>query len=243
MIDRETMDKFYQPFDDDLIQFKVQSINGDAAIMVAYVDARDVINRLNESGLPWSDEYEVNATHNGFWAKCRLTVADEVREGVGIGDDPKAAESDALKRAALKFGIGMHLWKSHSVKVPWDSITKKPKITRQEILSLWKEGKAGANPFDQIEEVGAEPSQHSPPSSPPVKKPSGYATAKQVGFIKKLIGEKFNNPGEVYQAILDHYGVTDETKIPFDAARETIDHLLGKQKSETLHELLAIVGD
>lgn len=31
-------------------------------------------------------------------------------DGIGEGEDPKAAESDALKRAAMRFGLGLHLW-------------------------------------------------------------------------------------------------------------------------------------
>ncbi len=41
----------------------------------------------------------------------RLTVVNGMpKDGVGVGDTPKNAESDAFKRAASKWGYGLHLW-------------------------------------------------------------------------------------------------------------------------------------
>ena len=43
-----------------------------------------------------------------------LTVVIDGREvqvdGIGLGSDPKNAESDALKRAARSVGVALHLW-------------------------------------------------------------------------------------------------------------------------------------
>jgi hypothetical protein len=46
----------------------------------------------------------------------RLTCFGVTREDVGEGDDPKAAFSDAIKRAAVHFGVGRALY---ALRLPW----------------------------------------------------------------------------------------------------------------------------
>ena len=82
----------------------------------AHIDARDVMNRLDEVvGFDgWSDSYQV--LNNGKNVECTLTVmgisktdVGQIHDG-GFADPLKSAYSDALKRAAVKFGIGRHLY-------------------------------------------------------------------------------------------------------------------------------------
>jgi hypothetical protein len=83
----------------------------------AYIDARDVENRLDEVvGMEnWSDTYEPFGKDA---VQCHLTVLGVLKSGIGYPnsarddeEEPlKAAESDALKRAAVKFGIGRFLY-------------------------------------------------------------------------------------------------------------------------------------
>lgn len=112
--------KLAQPFDLSEIQLKVQATNKDRTrgMVVAYIDARAVIDRLDEVVGPegWHDTYEVltNTTQDGVRlveVLCRLTIGDVYKEDVGEGDSMKAAFSDALKRAAVKFGIGRYLYR------------------------------------------------------------------------------------------------------------------------------------
>ena len=107
-------EKLAKPFNDKQIKFKVQTKpnqNG-LAMVASYVDARDVINRLNEAAPgQWRDEYAITPlAPNGYYALCKLTIGDITRQDVGESDTPKGAVSDALKRAAVKFGIGIHLY-------------------------------------------------------------------------------------------------------------------------------------
>lgn len=101
---------------------QVKQRDGRGGLTFSYVDARDVENRLDEVVGPdgWSDEYEV-VDPQRMGIKCRLTVLGVYKEGVGYpnnavgstreSEEPgKDAESDALKRAAVKFGIGRHLY-------------------------------------------------------------------------------------------------------------------------------------
>jgi hypothetical protein len=100
-----------RPFTPAAVKFKVQATwpkeKPDAALIVAYIDARLAIERLN-AVCPhlWADSYE--PTNKGLmW--CHLTVDGITRHDVGEGKD-KGLVSDALKRAAVHFGVGVSLY-------------------------------------------------------------------------------------------------------------------------------------
>lgn len=107
-----------RPFTPAAIRFKIQAGGGTKqqpakGLVIVYIDARLAIERLNRVvGLGWSDTY--SAVNGGLL--CRLTVLGVTREDVGIAGDsgqggsPKAIVSDALKRAAVKFGVGVSLY-------------------------------------------------------------------------------------------------------------------------------------
>lgn len=100
------------------IKFKVQATGSKSAMVVAYIDARLAIERLNML-VPelWSDRYE---PYDGKHTLCHLTVGDITRSDVGNGQG-KAGYSDALKRAAVKFGIGVSLYAIPQRFLPFDS--------------------------------------------------------------------------------------------------------------------------
>lgn len=125
-----------EPFDPSELKYKPQVVNGDRAIAVAYIDARLVQDRLDEVVGPenWEDDYE--QLPSGC-VHCRLRVRIDgewvVKQDAGSpseqpdeGDRTKASFSDALKRAAVKFGIGRYLYK---LPVAWcDYNPKKRRI-------------------------------------------------------------------------------------------------------------------
>ena len=113
------------PFPAEEIQWRVEAISKDKkrALVVPYVDARAVLDRLDEVVGPenWHDAYEVLPKDGGTFAvKARLTVLGVTKEDVGEGDSLKAAFSDALKRAAVKFGVGRHLYRMEKTWVDYD---------------------------------------------------------------------------------------------------------------------------
>lgn len=98
-----------RPFAPSAIKFKIQATWPKGAMVVAHLDARLVIERLNHvCGLDWSDAYREHPAAKHLW--CDLTVQGVTRSDVGQGDDGKAAVSDALKRAAVHFGIGVSVY-------------------------------------------------------------------------------------------------------------------------------------
>lgn len=115
------------PFPKEAIHWRVQGKpferNGTfSAMALAYIDARDVMDRLDEACGPenWQDDYTV--TPNGLTI-CRIgiRVGDEwVWKSDGAGETAvegkKGGISDALKRAAVHWGIGRYLYRLDS---PW----------------------------------------------------------------------------------------------------------------------------
>lgn len=103
-----------KPFTPQAVKFKVQTTyGGDASgpaggMIVAYIDARLVVERLNHV-CPhlWFDEYQAL---EGGKLMCRLTVDGISRRDIGEGYAGKGLYSDALKRAAVKFGVGVSLY-------------------------------------------------------------------------------------------------------------------------------------
>jgi hypothetical protein len=114
------------------VRFKIQNAADEAAQVAAYVDARLVFDRLDHvCGERWSARCEElpealippPVDRNGelkgpppLYVRCRLALYGVTREDVGEGQDPKAAFSDAIKRAAVHFGVGRALY---AMRLPW----------------------------------------------------------------------------------------------------------------------------
>lgn len=110
-----------RPF--DVSQVKVRALQTTKDRMrghlAFYIDARDVLDRLDEVVGPenWHDEYQVLG--DGI-VMCRLSVAGVTKSDVGTGDDFKSAFSDSLKRAAVRWGIARYLYSVPSIWGPLD---------------------------------------------------------------------------------------------------------------------------
>lgn len=109
---REAAVHLRKPFTPQAVKFKVQTTFGGepptGGMIVAYIDARLVVERLNHV-CPhlWFDEYQAL---EGGKLMCRLTVDEISRRDIGEGYAGKGLYSDALKRAAVKFGVGVSLY-------------------------------------------------------------------------------------------------------------------------------------
>ncbi|PCI04597.1 MAG: hypothetical protein COB78_09910 [Hyphomicrobiales bacterium] len=112
-------------FPESDIHWRAQTLtkNGDKALALAYLDARNVMDRLDDiCGMDgWQDRYEVH----GAKTICYLSIkiGDEwVTKADGAGDTAVEAEkgglSDAFKRSAVKWGIGRYLYSLDAVWVP-----------------------------------------------------------------------------------------------------------------------------
>ncbi len=122
------------PFDPQEVRFKPAVISGSRALALAYVDARVIQDRLDTvlGVLGWQDSYRC-LEDGSVMCRLRLRIGDEWITKVDVGspseqgdagDRRKAAFSDALKRAAVKFGIGRYLYRLPSQWVDYDTHKK-----------------------------------------------------------------------------------------------------------------------
>jgi hypothetical protein len=116
--------KLYDEFPREAIHWRAQSVTNDGtkAMALAYIDARDVMDRLDSVVGPenWQDRYEETATGRVL-CSISIRIGDEwITKSDGAGntdvEGEKGALSDALKRAAVKWGIGRYLY---SIPAPW----------------------------------------------------------------------------------------------------------------------------
>jgi len=135
-----------KPFPPDVVNWKPQTISQDKtrALAVAYIDARDVAERLDEVVGP------------DKWAVDHKQVNDQLLTGVGIltdtgwvwkwdlgmvereGDEAMSAKgslSDGLKRAAVLWGIGRYLYRLPKTWVNYDE--QKRRLTETPSLPKW----------------------------------------------------------------------------------------------------------
>lgn len=120
-----------QPMEDNEIEWKVQTVSRNNqgqlnALIVPYVQARAIQSRLDKvCGLLWQTKYReltifekpaiectISIFHNNVWiSRCDAAEATQY-------ESVKGGYSDALKRAAVQFGIGRFLYSLPQFWVP-----------------------------------------------------------------------------------------------------------------------------
>ena len=109
------------PFEASAVKFKPQAVKGNRAMAVAYVDCRMVQDRLDEVlGVEnWQDDYTL-LPDGSVACKLQLKIGDQWISKMDVGspseqpdggDRLKAAFSDSLKRAAVKYGVARYLYR------------------------------------------------------------------------------------------------------------------------------------
>jgi hypothetical protein len=122
--------KLSAPFDPTEVKFKPAVVSGNRALAMPYINARCVMDRLDDVlGVDgWQDSYSV-LSDGSVICRLRVLLSDRwiVKADVGgqseqpdEGDRVKAAFSDALKRAAVKYGIGRYLYRLPAQWVDYD---------------------------------------------------------------------------------------------------------------------------
>lgn len=128
------LDLLSKPFPPDRISWRLGSTNGDKTkgMALAYIDARDVMSRLDEACGPyWQAEY-VPMPNGTCCCRIGIKIDNEwvwrSNGSMNISDSDKAdakemaekgSYSDAFKRAAVLWGIGQYLYDLDS---PWVDI-------------------------------------------------------------------------------------------------------------------------
>lgn len=135
------------PFAYEAVHWRAQSVyerdGGFSALALAYLDARDVMDRLDSVCGPagWQDSYHETAKGRII---CTLSInvgGVWINKSDGAGDTAvegdKGAMSDALKRTAVKWGIGRYLYDLPNTYAPCEGYAKNGK-------NYWKKWKPQA---------------------------------------------------------------------------------------------------
>src|SRR5215210_3241269 len=142
------------PFGETEVKFKPQAVKGNRALALAYVDVRAIMDRLdNVLGVDnWQDDYQL-LPDNSVMCRLRLKIGKKWITKMDVGgpseqpdggDRLKAAFSDALKRAAVKFGIGRYLYRLPQQWADYDPV--KRQFSTPPRLPEWAQAPKGARP-------------------------------------------------------------------------------------------------
>jgi len=147
---------------------------------VDYVEWHTVADILDETAPNWNHAVkDIRQIGDIFTVTVAITIDGITREGIGTGTADselgiKKAEHDALKRAAVKFGIARELYKKESDVIERD----------------------GAVPAQAQADGGF-------PSNPIAKSLNDLVTAKQLGMIRALAREAGIDVEEECQSVLN----------------------------------------
>jgi hypothetical protein len=136
--------KLKRPFPVDKVHWRIGATNRDktSAIALAYIDARDAMQRLDEvvGAENWQCRYPL-ADNGLLICEVGIRFGDEwVWKANGAGDTQVEAEkgkaSDAFKRAAVLWGIGRYLYGLPNIWVPIDTRGSYAKLPDSSIAEL-----------------------------------------------------------------------------------------------------------
>ncbi len=136
MTDNEIMQALREPFPAEDVGWLPGATTKDKskALALAYIDARVVMDRLDAvMGIGgWQATYEM--TTDGCWCHLALNLPGGWLTKTDMGDagdvgGAKSAVSNALKRAAVQWGIGRYLYSVEGIWVDYDDQRKRFKTT------------------------------------------------------------------------------------------------------------------
>lgn len=138
------LEKLHAPIPHDRIKWRIGSTTSDKkrGLALAYIDARVVQDRLDEAVGPENWQSELTELPSGVFI-CRLGIwidSDWVWKSDGAGktdiEGEKGACSDALKRAAVSWGIGRELYDLESFWVEIEPAGRSYKIKQNQYALL-----------------------------------------------------------------------------------------------------------
>jgi hypothetical protein len=176
---KEDVKSLCAKFDEKTLGVKVQSFNREKtrAMLVCYVQHTDVAARLDSVDPAWGCKItDEKVTGDLVVVRMQISLKGIVREGVGEGGDSKSAASDALKRAAMLFGIGRYLYDVDRVWIPYDDSRDRFKVFTYADYSAAL--RPGQNP----------PAANNPPTSgtPPKSSPGAAASTPPAPQMSRM---------------------------------------------------------
>jgi hypothetical protein len=146
------------PFPPEFVEWVFQRKAGEKrAVFAANVDHRHYMDRLDEVGLPWHDEY-TPITEDWTVVRCDLTVGDRTladysEQDAGSKNIVTSSIAQSFKRAAAKFGLGRDLY-----FLPADAVyvNEYNQPTQRIELPPWYLIKCGIKTTPKVEKTTAE---------------------------------------------------------------------------------------
>jgi hypothetical protein len=172
-------------FPREAVHWRAQTLTkeGDKALALAYIDARDVMDRLDTVCGPagWRDSYVETIKGRVIGTIEILIDGQWVGKSDGAGDTDvegdKGGMSDAFKRTAVKWGIGRYLYRLPNVWAPCES----REFNGKKQWKAWK-----GSPWDALRAPPA-------PRPDPVDRPALILDlAKAAGVTIQTICESYN---------------------------------------------------
>jgi hypothetical protein len=198
------------PFDPMEVKFKPAVVSGNRALALAYVDARVIQDRLDDvlGVMGWQDSYKV-LPDGSVMCRLRLKIGEQWITKVDVGgqseqpdggDRTKAAFSDALKRAAVKFGVGRYLYRLPQQWVDYDP--HKRQFVRPPTVP------AMAVPARKKEELLTKPSKPQPAAKPKLAAHSVPANGSDLqrrlsDYDARLAAQGICQPGELVKHVVE----------------------------------------
>lgn len=180
-------------FDPKLVSWRVGATNADKSkgLALAYIDARDVQDRLDEVCGPenWQNRYSLQ--DKTTICEIGIKIGDEwiwKSDGAGATDveAEKGQLSDAFKRCAVKWGVGRYLYDVSSPWVELEAAGRSFKIKPSEMPKLWAalgSKSTSQAPSSERAPEGAPKNQ----SVPGVSKTTAAPKMSPVDWAKKMI--------------------------------------------------------
>lgn len=237
------------PFPSESVKWLPGNVKGNRCLAMPYIDARLVMDRLDEViGVGnWCDEYEFSS--NGC-AICKLTVkmpgtGDAVTkcdvgspsEQPDAGDKLKAAVSDALKRTAVKFGIGRYLYRIPPQWVDYDPVKKqiirRPVLPASALPRLKDPAPVTYHDHDEAD-TGDEPRHEPPKEKEPVREPE--SKAQDLYRIPPQWMAQASKPADVPEQKVDEKAVTAQR------CKDWMVKLTACDKPEDLNAMLPLLA-
>ena len=217
-------EKLSAPFPPEAVHWRAQTVtkDGSKALALAYLDARDVMDRLDEAVGPanWRDSY-VETPKGRTICTLEIRVDGEwIAKSDGAGDTDvegeKGSISDALKRAAVKWGIGRYLYDLGNVWAPCESYEVEDRGKKRRKWSKWAAGadREFANALARLSDKS-----HANVQAPPQELPTGPINDRTRDWLQAQIDATGHAVGDFCKA----FDVTSLKAITYeqmDAVRE-----------------------
>lgn len=213
---RDIQAELAKPFDAEHIKAKPQVVKGNRALASFYIDARVVQERLDEVlGIEgWTAHY---VDLPGGSVRCELAVflgnqwvtkcdVGSPSDQPDAGDRVKAAYSDALKRAAVHFGVGRHLYRMPTVWHDYDP-AKKAWASPVMIPGAAKNTGTTDAPPPKPPPPPPPPPASPPPPPKPAEKPlpkTAYELDERLAAMQKaMIDRGLCQPGDLFRVVIE----------------------------------------